>query len=466
MEAGANDLDTDIYIMKQASKYGISDFQLDFHYSDFWADPERQFRPKKWENLNSSALIQQVENYTYSQLVQIYDELNFLPSSVQIGNEITKGLLWDRSNIEKSKSDINLSSKYVEAGIKGLKKAQEYANQKGYKKNMEVVLHVESPISNKTKKAVNKYFSNEFVKENVDIIGLTWYPFWNGRFDYLASSFLSFWKKLNKKIYIKEYSLPYSFSQSEYTGDLNMKYGYEKAPFTSSGQAAMMNAFLMSLSQSFYNQETGFYYWELGWLNTGKSSWSSEVGLQYLNNYSSNWTNNYKPGFTWSNQGLFDTNGIMLPQMKVLKNFERIASYNPVVHNISNWINLDIENFNKNNEDQFFKIQKLLWNDTLFKKVDISKEMYLDVDGSYSTELNYYKNSWKKICHKMIWKHILKMLILELCEEVLIFQILRLIMIVILLISMLMMIHFITKGQSKLLLKKWIISQIHPMFLI
>lgn len=257
-EGGANDLETDIYIMKQAIKYGISDFNLDFHYSDFWADPQRQYRPKDWENLSESELIEKVKTYTYETLVEIYNQLNILPSSTQIGNEITKGFLWSKSNLKGTESNTTLTTKYIQAGIEGVKLAQEYALTKGYDKEVKIVLHLESPTGSASKNSLNKYFDNPYVLENVDIIGLTWYPFWNGNFDYLNQALKNYWNKWDKEIIIEEYSLPYTLESNEYIGDLNMKSLNGNAPGTSSAQAALLNSFMNSLSKTYPDKKNRF----------------------------------------------------------------------------------------------------------------------------------------------------------------------------------------------------------------
>ena len=77
---------------KRIRAHGMS-FMLDFHYSDFWADPGQQRKPKDWENLSFKELKEAVFSYTRDTLTALKEE-DVLPDIVQIGNEIRSGLLF------------------------------------------------------------------------------------------------------------------------------------------------------------------------------------------------------------------------------------------------------------------------------------------------------------------------------------------------------------------------------------
>ncbi|MDE5599667.1 MAG: glycosyl hydrolase 53 family protein, partial [Ureaplasma sp.] len=80
---GHNDLDTNIFIMKQAKKYGFDDFLINFHYSDFWADPGKHYIPKAWENKTDDELLKISYDYTSDVLNKIYKETGIIPKRVQ-----------------------------------------------------------------------------------------------------------------------------------------------------------------------------------------------------------------------------------------------------------------------------------------------------------------------------------------------------------------------------------------------
>ena len=94
--AGTNDLETVITLAKRAKAHGMS-ILLDFHYSDFWADPGKQYPPKAWAGHSPKQLVQAVYDYTYSTLVELKKH-DIIPVMVQVGNELTNGCCWPLGN--------------------------------------------------------------------------------------------------------------------------------------------------------------------------------------------------------------------------------------------------------------------------------------------------------------------------------------------------------------------------------
>ena len=89
---GNNDKETTIYLVEKAKKMGLK-VLLDFHYSDFWADPAKQFKPKDWENLTGKELEDTLYNYTKDLLLELKNK-GISPDMVQIGNELNGGMVW------------------------------------------------------------------------------------------------------------------------------------------------------------------------------------------------------------------------------------------------------------------------------------------------------------------------------------------------------------------------------------
>ena len=99
---GGNDLETTIEIAERTVQSGM-DFMLDFHYSDFWADPAKQVKPKAWKELSGEALETAVYLHTVDTLKALKNH-KLVPTMVQVGNEITKGLLWPDGYIEQTEN--------------------------------------------------------------------------------------------------------------------------------------------------------------------------------------------------------------------------------------------------------------------------------------------------------------------------------------------------------------------------
>jgi arabinogalactan endo-1,4-beta-galactosidase len=89
-----------ITLAKRVKAIGMG-FLLDLHYSDTWTNPGQQAIPMEWAGLDSNALASQVYSYTQDALVQL-SNAGAKPDIVQIGNEITNGMLWDSGRILNS----------------------------------------------------------------------------------------------------------------------------------------------------------------------------------------------------------------------------------------------------------------------------------------------------------------------------------------------------------------------------
>ena len=85
-------------IEKVCNKLGLK-LLIDFHYSDFWADPEKQIKPKKWCNYTFNKLVSTVYEYT-KDVILAFKNLNIVPDIIQVGNEIDNGFLWDDGKID------------------------------------------------------------------------------------------------------------------------------------------------------------------------------------------------------------------------------------------------------------------------------------------------------------------------------------------------------------------------------
>ena len=112
---GGNDLQTTIEIAGRTVENGM-DFMLDFHYSDFWADPAKQIKPKAWQKLRGEALETAVYLHTVNTLKALKNH-KLIPKMVQVGNEITKGLLWPDGYVEQTENMARL----LRAGIRGVR---------------------------------------------------------------------------------------------------------------------------------------------------------------------------------------------------------------------------------------------------------------------------------------------------------------------------------------------------------
>lgn len=135
---------------------------IDFHYSDSWADPAKQYKPKAWENLNFTDLKKAVYDHTYDVIAAMKKE-NITPEWVQIGNEIPNGILWPDGH---SKNFKNLGE-LLNVGYDAVKVVD---------KKIKVIVHIDE--GNNTEKIT--WFYKNIAEQNVkyDVIGLSYYPYW------------------------------------------------------------------------------------------------------------------------------------------------------------------------------------------------------------------------------------------------------------------------------------------------
>ena len=113
--AGCNNLEVTMRMAKQVKALGMK-WLLDFHYSDFWTDPGKQFKPKAWKNYSADELEGVIYEYT-KEMMTAFKEQGCVPDMVQVGNEITNGFLWP----DAQKPAYERIACYVSAGIRAVR---------------------------------------------------------------------------------------------------------------------------------------------------------------------------------------------------------------------------------------------------------------------------------------------------------------------------------------------------------
>lgn len=98
-----------------AKEHGFK-FLLDYHYSDTWADPAKQFIPKAWEGLSHETLVDSVYKYTRQTMIA-FRNAGVFPDMVQVGNEISNGMLWPNGKLPDNWDNL---AELIQAGINGV----------------------------------------------------------------------------------------------------------------------------------------------------------------------------------------------------------------------------------------------------------------------------------------------------------------------------------------------------------
>lgn len=165
-------------------------FLLDFHYSDTWADPGKQFKPSAWKGYNFTELKDAIRKYTKDVLLALKAQ-GTLPNMVQIGNEINNGIIWP----DGKASNMDTLTQFLKAGIAGVNDVDPSIN---------IMLHIACGGQNKK----SRYFLDNMISHGVrfDIIGQSYYPKWHGTLDSLKDNLTDLAKRYKQDIIVVEYS--------------------------------------------------------------------------------------------------------------------------------------------------------------------------------------------------------------------------------------------------------------------
>lgn len=294
---GTNDIDTTVELAKRVV-YNEMEFMLDFHYSDFWADPAKQIKPKAWENLTGKELQSAVYHYTSDTLSRMKAE-GILPGIVQVGNEITNGLLWPDGSFENSKEMALL----LKAGIQGVKDVSP---------DIKILLHLDFGTDNKM---YRNWFENIAPYElEFDMIGMSYYPYWNGSIDSLVFNMNDISQTFHKEVLVAETAIGYTTDPLGCTGvvfseELEKKTEY---PATKAGQEKFLKNLCTGVRSVKEHKGAGMIYWEPEWLPIPECSWANPVGCKYMKDTA-------ETGNSWANQALFDECGNANPALVNLK---------------------------------------------------------------------------------------------------------------------------------------------------
>ncbi len=178
---------------------------LDFHYSDTWADPGQQTKPAAWTNLTFAQLKTQLRTYN-SNTIASFAAAGALPDYVQIGNEITPGMLWSEGRVGGSFDNATQWSQLAQLltnAIQGVKDASGTNTPK-------LIIHLDRGGDWTT---TQWYFDNLASRQvTFDIIGQSYYPWWHGNLAALRTCLSNAAVRYNKPVMIMETAFPRSNS--------------------------------------------------------------------------------------------------------------------------------------------------------------------------------------------------------------------------------------------------------------
>lgn len=306
---GNNDVAKAAEIGRRAAENGMK-LLVDFHYSDFWADPAKQFAPKEWKHMTFADKKQALYDFTKESLETII-AAGADVGMVQIGNEINNGMAGetDYDNV-------------IELLIQGSTAVREVS------KEIQIAVHLTN--IDDYKQIMNYAAKFEAGGLDYDIFGVSYYAYWHGSMDKLTDVLKDLTANYGKKTAVLETSYAYTEEDGDGFGN---SIGAEDsiAEYTASVQSqATCVRDVMAATAAAGKDALGVFYWENAWIPVGSSDnydANQEIWEKYGSGWASSYAAKYDPndagkwygGSSWDNQAMFDFTGHPLASLNVWK---------------------------------------------------------------------------------------------------------------------------------------------------
>lgn len=306
---GNCDIDKAVEIGKRAAKYGMK-LLVDFHYSDFWADPGKQMVPLAWKGMEIEEKTEAVYQFTKECLEKLRDS-GVDVGMVQVGNETNNLLCGEK----------------IWFNIQYLMQAGARATREVYPEAL-VALHFANP--EKADSYLTYASKMAYYQVDYDVFGTSYYPYWHGTLENLSGVLTQIAEKYGKKVMVLETSYAYTGADTDFFGNTIGDGGAitKDYPFTVQGQANCIR----SITDAVVNGTPagiGVVYWEGAWITVGGESWEENHALweQYGSGWATSYARSYDPndagkyygGSAVDNQAFFDPQGHPLESLKVFQ---------------------------------------------------------------------------------------------------------------------------------------------------
>ncbi|GGO03937.1 arabinogalactan endo-beta-1,4-galactanase [Microbispora rosea subsp. aerata] len=259
---------------------------IDFHYSDTWADPGKQYKPAAWASHGIGQLQSDVYNYTYDVCSSLKAQ-GTVPDSVQIGNEINVGMLWNDGKVINN--DFTNLSLLLKAG---------YNATKACNPGTQVIIHTANADSD----AHARWFYDGIRAKGVswDITGLSYYCMWHGTLSNLSYVISDMRSRYGKPVVIVETAYPFTADNADWEPNA-ITSGCPGYGLTWQGQAAEFAAVQSTARDA---GAVGVFYWEPTWYAVPGNGWDpaniNGTGDGWDNMAVFNWTGHINPHVRWT----------------------------------------------------------------------------------------------------------------------------------------------------------------------
>ncbi len=320
---GNNDLEKAKQIGRRAAEHGMK-LLVDFHYSDFWADPAKQKEPKSWVGMTLAQKKEALYAYTYDSLLELKDAGAAI-GMVQIGNEITSGIAGAFQNTDRAA--------LLQTGASAVR---------AFDRNVRIAMHFTNPENT----GAMKWFADFLAQNKIDydVFATSYYPCWHGSLTNLTEVLSYAADKYGKYAMVAETSYPYTLEDTDGHSNTISQWNNNSGDnmcwdFSVQGQADEVRAVMNAVNNVSGGKGLGMFYWEGAWITvgdiTGKtgSAWTRQYNAnktlweQYGCGWASSYSAEYDPddagryygGSAVDNQAFFDAKGRALTSLHVFK---------------------------------------------------------------------------------------------------------------------------------------------------
>ncbi len=305
----------------RATKAGMKVF-VDFHYSDFWADPAKQYVPLEWKNLNVDEKSDKIYEFTYESLKELLEE-DIDIGMVQIGNETNSSMCGEGGIYDEVWDFSSGVGQMMKSGCKAVDEINEE-----YNRDILKVLHFTDLLSN------GEWYAKciDALGVEYDVFATSFYPMWHGSVEEMSKVLEKIARTYDKKVLVAETGYPYTYENYD---DQNNNIGDESGMICKDyevsikGQSKAIKAVLEGVDRINEIKEgygLGAFYWEPGWIAKiedadGYKKSGAGWATKYSGEYEKEITGEIKyyadkdSGTSWDNMTLFDKNGVALESL-------------------------------------------------------------------------------------------------------------------------------------------------------
>lgn len=222
-------------------------YLLDFHYSDWWADPGHQNIPKAWDGLSVDEMVEQLYSFTENTLLALKRE-DVYPDMIQIGNEIRNGMLYPVAQVPNWE---NLA-RFVQAGLQAARKISKGTNT-------QLMIHLDEGA---TYAYYEEWFDHmmELGTTDFDLIGLSYYPYIHGTYEDFEDTLHKLVERYKKPLIVAEFAHPFRKSKGSFFREEQEQRAGHSA--TREGQRESLEHLVRIIENVPDGKCEGFFYWE------------------------------------------------------------------------------------------------------------------------------------------------------------------------------------------------------------